>query len=328
MLTYGDTSAAGITRRRRGKHWQYLAADGSRIIEPDEIARLNKLGVPPAYERVWFSPDPAAHLQAIGFDAKGRKQYRYHADFRSARDADKYDHCGGFGAALPNLRAAVERDIAVRGLGRTKVLAAIVRLLDSGHIRVGNDCYAAANESYGATTLLNEHSAVRGDRIKLEYRGKSGKMQRVVIADASLAKIVRRCQDLPGQALFQYLGDDGEPHRIGSGDVNAYIKDAMGDDFSAKHFRTWGASVIAFETIRASDPATLTLKTMLVPVAAALGNTPAISRKSYVHPALIALVSDGRAAELAAARLPRATPYLTGAERGLIAFLGATSATP
>ena len=322
MLTYGDSAAAGITRRRRGRHWHYFTADGARIADAAEIARLNALGVPPAYTRVWFSPDAGAHLQAVGLDAKGRKQYRYHSDFRAARDADKYDRCGGFGAALPRLRAIVERDIAVRGLGRDKVLAAIVRLLDSGHVRVGNDCYARANDSYGATTLLTEHSEVRGQRVKLEYRGKSGKMQRVVIADASLARIVRRCHDLPGQALFQYLDDAGEPHRIGSADVNAYIKAAMGDDFSAKHFRTWGASVIAFQALR--DGAA-TLKEMLVPVAAALGNTPAISRKSYVHPALIEQVAAGRAHDVAAAKLPRPTRYLTAAERGLIAFL-ATSA--
>ena len=184
-----------------------------------------------------------------------------------------------------------------------------------------NDCYARANDSYGATTLLTKHGAVRGDRVTLDYRGKSGKQQRVELTDASLARVVRRCHDLPGQALFQYLGDDGTPHQIGSGDVNAYIKAAMGDDYSAKHFRTWGASVIAFETIRASDPTTLTLKTMLVPVAAALGNTPAISRKSYVHPALIAAVASGETAALSATKLPRPTRYLSAAERGLIAFL-------
>jgi DNA topoisomerase-1 len=318
MLNYVDTGEPGITRRKRGTHWHYFGLDGTRIADPAEVSRLNKLGVPPAYRRVWFSPDPRGHLQAIGYDAKGRKQYRYHEGFRRQREADKYDRCGGFGDALPRLRAVVERDIAAGGLGRDKVLAAVVRLLDSGYVRVGNDVYASENESYGATTLLNEHSEVRGDRVKLEYRGKSGKMQRVVIADASLARIVRRCHDLPGQALFQYVGDDGEPHRIGSADVNAYIKAAMGDDFSAKHFRTWGASVIAFEGIRAGAA---TLKEVLEPVAAALGNTPAISRKSYVHPALIALVNDGRAAEQAGTKLPRPTKYLSAAERGLIAFL-------
>ncbi|MGI4878042.1 MAG: DNA topoisomerase IB [Janthinobacterium lividum] len=323
MLNYTDTSEPGIVRRKRGKHWHYFATDGSRITAKDEIARLNKLGVPPAYARVWYSPDPSGHLQAVGFDAKGRKQYRYHEDFRQQREADKYSRCGGFGEALPGLRAIVERDIAVRGLGRTKVLAAIVRLLDSAYVRVGNDVYASENESYGATTLLAEHSAVRGDKVKLEYRGKSGKMQRVVIADEALAKIVRRCHDLPGQALFQYVGDDGEPHRIGSSDVNAYIREGMGDGFSAKHFRTWGASVIAFTAIRDGAP---TLKAMLEPVAAALGNTPAISRKSYVHPALIALVNDGRTGELVGTKLPRPTRYLSAAERGLIAFLATATA--
>lgn len=328
MLNYSDVGAPGITRRKRGDRWHYFAADGTRITDADEIARLNRLGVPPAYTRVWFSPDPDGHLQAIGYDAKGRKQYRYHADFRAQREDHKYDRCGGFGAALPQLRAQVAIDIAERGLGRAKVLAAVVRLLDHGRVRVGNDAYANENQSYGATTLLTQHSEVRGARVRLEYRGKSGKMQRVVINDAALAKIVRRCHDLPGQALFQYVGDDGEPHRIGSADVNAYIQAAMGTDYSAKHFRTWGASVIAFETIVASSPATLTLKAMLEPVAAALGNTPAISRKSYVHPALIALIADGRTAELAGAKLPRPTKYLSAAERGLIAFLSIERAAP
>ena len=310
MLHYADVCAPGITRRKRGGHWHYFAPDGKRITDPAEIGRLNRLAVPPA--------DPDGHLQAIGYDARGRKQYRYHEAFRAQREGHKYDRCSAFGAALPRLRATVERDIAARGLGRTRILAAVVRLLDSAHVRIGNDVYAAENGSYGATTLRNEHSEVRGSRVKLEYRGKSGKMQRVVVADAALAKIVRRCHDLPGQALFQYVGDDGEPHRIGSADVNAYIRDAMGDDFSAKHFRTWGASVIAFATIRAGAA---TLKEVLAPVAAALGNTPAISRKSYVHPRLIAVVGDGRADEVSRAKLPRPTRYLSAAERGLIEFL-------
>ena len=318
MLTHVDDRSPGITRRKRGKRWHYYTADAQRITDAAETARLNALGVPPAYQRVWFCPDATGHLQAIGYDAKGRKQYRYHAAFREAREAHKYDRCGSFGAALPRLRAAVDRDMGERGLGKDKVVAAVVRLLDQGHVRVGNDCYANENESYGATTLRTAHSAVRGSRVKLEYRGKSGKDQKVVISDAALARVVRRCQDLPGQALFQYVGDDGVPRRIGSGDVNAYIQDHMGEDFSAKHFRTWGASVIAFEAIRGGAA---TLKEVLVPVAAALGNTPAISRKSYVHPALIKVVSDGLGMELAALTLPRSTIWLTAAERGLITFL-------
>ena len=322
MLTHVDDRSPGITRIKRGKHWHYFTSDAQRITDAAEIARLNKLGVPPAYRKVWFCPDASGHLQAIGYDAKGRKQYRYHASFREQREADKYDRCSAFGLALPKLRAAVENDMAAHGLGKTKVVAAVVRLLDEGHVRVGNDCYAADNDSYGATTLLTDHSAVRGARIKLEYRGKSGKEQRVEISDSALAKVVRRCQDLPGQALFQYVGHDREPHRIGSGDVNAYIQAHMGDGFSAKHFRTWGASVIAFEAIRAGAA---TLKEVLVPVAAALGNTPAISRKSYVHPALIAAVNDKRGAELAALKLPRPKHYLTAAERGLIDYLDTTA---
>ncbi|QXQ07735.1 DNA topoisomerase IB [Sphingosinicellaceae bacterium] len=320
MLTYGDTSEPGITRRKRGKHWHYFMPDCIRITAPDEIARLNKLAVPPAYQRVWYSPDPDSHLQAIGYDDRGRRQYRYHPDFRRAQDGQKYDRCVEFGSSLPLVRARVEADMKLSGLPRDKVLAAVVRLLDQGHVRVGNEAYATENKSFGATTLRNRHGAVRGDTVKLDYRGKSGKQQQVSITDKALAKIVRRCQDLPGQALFQYVADDGTPHRIGSAEVNSYIKAAMGDDFSAKHFRTWGASVIAFETlIRTRAP--LTLKAVLEPVAEALGNTPAISRKSYVHPKLLKLVTEGHAFELAGTKLPRSTQWLTGVERGLIGLL-------
>ena len=320
MLNYGDAGEPGMTRRMRGKHWQYFSAEGIRITAPDEIARLNKLAVPPAYRDVWFSPDADSHLQAVGYDDRGRRQYRYHADFRSAQDSEKYATCVQFGNALPLVRARVAADMGLRGLPRDKVLAAIVRLLDQGHIRVGNEAYATENKSFGATTLRNRHGAVRGATVKLDYRGKSGKQQRVSITDAALARIVRRCQDLPGQALFQYQDDDGTPHRVGSSEVNAYIKAAMGEDFSAKHFRTWGASVIAFEAIVRSR-APLTLKMLLEPVAAALGNTPAISRKSYVHPRLLELVTSGKAFDLAGTKLPRTTKWLSAPERGLIGLL-------
>lgn len=320
MLNYCDASEPGIVRKKRGAKWHFFMPEGTRITDADEIARLNKLAVPPAYERVWYSPDPHGHLQAIGYDAKGRRQYRYHAAFREAREGHKYDRCVDFGSSLPLVRARVEADMALPGLPRDKVLAAIVRLLDQGHVRVGNEGYARENKSFGATTLRNRHGAVRGNTVKLDYRGKSGKQQRVAITDKALARIVRRCQDLPGQALFQYLGDDGEPHRIGSSEVNAYIQSAMGEGFSAKHFRTWGASAIAFETlVRTRSP--LTLKAVLEPVAAALGNTPAIARKSYVHPKLLDLVTSGVAFELAGTPLPRATRYLSGVERGLIGLL-------
>jgi len=320
MLNYCDASGPGIVRKKRGTKWHFFMPDGTRITDVVEIARLNKLAVPPAYERVWYSCDPDGHLQAVGYDAKGRKQYRYHTAFREAREGHKYDRCVDFGSSLPQVRARVEADMALPGLPRDKVLAAIVRLLDQGKIRVGNEGYAKENKSFGATTLRNRHGAVRGDTVKLDYRGKSGKQQQVAITDKTLARIVRRCQDLPGQALFQYLGDDGAPHRIGSSEVNAYIQAAMGEGFSAKHFRTWGASVIAFETIvKARAP--LTLKAVLEPVADALGNTPAISRKSYVHPKLLDLVTSGSAFDLAGTTLPRASRYLTGVERGLIGLL-------
>ncbi len=318
-LRYSDPSSPGYSRRKRGRFWQYFDGD-ARITDRAVIDRLNGLGVPPAYKRVWLSPHDNGHLQAIGYDAKGRKQYRYHSAFREKREAAKYDRCVEFGETLPRLRARVERDIALRGLPRDKVVAAVVRLLDRGHVRIGNEGYARDNDSYGATTLRTDHSVVRGSTVRLSYRGKSGKDQDVALNDAALARIVRRCQDLEGQALFQYLGDDGEPRRIGSVDVNAYIQDAMGADFSAKHFRTWGASVIALDTIRAAGGA-LTLKQMLEPVAAALGNTPAISRKSYVHPLLIHLVQKGEGAAAAAAKQPRPTQYLNGTERLLITML-------
>lgn len=320
MLRFVDRRDPGITRRRHRGRWRYLAADGTPVADAAEIARLDALAVPPAYTDVWFCPDADGHLQAVGMDARGRLQYRYHPNFRAAQEAAKYDRCAAFGRALPAVRRRVEADLARPGLPRDKIVAAVVRLLDEGRLRVGNDAYARANRSYGATTLRSGHARVEGGRVRLRYRGKHGKLHEVALADRALARIVRRCQDLPGQHLFQFEGDDGAPHRIGSADVNAYLRDAMGDDFSAKHFRTWGASVIAYETIRAAGGA-LTLAALLEPVSAALGNTPAIARKSYVHPALIEAVRSGSAVALAVAPLPRATRWLTREERGLIGFL-------
>ncbi len=322
-LRYSDPAGPGYTRRRYGKGWRFLDADGRPITDAETVARLMKLGVPPAYRDVWFCPWPNGHLQAVGYDDKGRRQYRYHEDFRARRDQAKYERCSLFGERLPRLRARVEADLALKGLPRDKVVAAVVRLLDRGHVRIGNEGYARANDSYGATTLRTDHSEVKGATVTLSYRGKSGKDQRVRLNDAQLARIVRRCQDLEGQALFQYLDDDGQPHRIGSADVNDYIRAAMGDDFSAKHFRTWGASVIALEAIRDFPDGDISLKLMLQPVADALGNTPAISRKSYVHPLLIAAVRQGRAGDIAALKAPRPTKYLSASERLLIAMLNA-----
>ena len=319
-LAYCDDSQPGITRKKMRHGWGYFDAAGTRITDRDEIDRLNAIGLPPAYRDAWFSPRANTHIQAIGWDEKGRKQYRYHLDFRAKQDSAKYEGCATFGRKLPKLRAKVEADLKLRGVSREKAVAAVVRLLDIGHVRVGNEGYAKANNSFGATTLRNRHAKVAGNTLKLKFRAKSGKERVMTITDKSLSRFVKKCQDLPGQHLFQWLDDEGEPHPVSSSDVNEYIREAMDDEFTAKHFRTWGASVMAFEALVGAD-ADIGLKTMLEPVTEALGNTPAIARKSYVHPLLIALVKDGDQSALRALPLPRATPHLTRAERGLIALL-------
>jgi DNA topoisomerase-1 len=317
-LLYVDDQSPGITRRRRGRYWQYFDADGKRIVDRDEIGRLNAVGLPPAYRDAWYCAKPNGHIQAIGYDDKGRKQYRYHLEFRSRQEAAKYERCADFGRALPKLRKKVEADLAKRRLSRETVAAAVVRLLDIGRIRVGNEAYAQSNKSYGATTLRTRHAKILGRTVKMRFKAKSGVLRELSITDRSLARIVKKCHDLPGQHLFQYVDDEGEPQPITSTDVNDYIRAATGEDFTAKHFRTWSASVIAFEQICACD-GKIGLNAMLQPVAEALGNTPAISRKSYVHPALIEAVKQGRG--LAGLPCPRPAKYLSGAERGLIAFL-------
>lgn len=319
-IVYHDDEEPGITRRKMRFGWAYFDPDGARITDRDEIDRLNAIGLPPAYRDAWFCPDPDGHIQAVGWDEKGRKQYRYHADFRAAREDEKYNLCAAFGRALPKLRERVEADLRQRGHSKEKTIAAIVKLLDIGHLRVGNEIYAKSNKSFGATTLRDRHAKIRGSTLKLQYRAKSGKLKTLTINDGSLARFVKKCQDLPGQKLFQYVDADGSPRPVTSSDVNAYIKEAMGEAFTAKHFRTWGASAIAFEAL-AQAKQDLSLKTLLAPVTERLGNTPAIARKSYVHPALIALVKDGQAAFRAALNLPRSTRWLSRAERGLIAFL-------
>jgi DNA topoisomerase-1 len=324
-LHYVDDQSAGITRRRRGRYWQYFDAKGKRVTDRDEIERLNAIGLPPAYRDAWFCPNPNGHIQAIGYDDKGRKQYRYHAGFRERREAAKYDRCARFGKALPRLRKRVEADLARRSLSRDTVVAAIVRLLDVARIRVGNEAYVQENKSYGATTLRNRHAKVLGRTVKMRFKAKSGVERELSITDGRLSRIVKRCQDLPGQNLFQYVDEEGGAQPVSSTDVNDYIREATGEDFTAKHFRTWSASAIAFEQICGAGEAGIGLNAMLEPVAQALGNTPAISRKSYVHPALIEAVKDAKSGF--GLQCPRATKYLSGAERGLIAFLGSKKRT-
>jgi DNA topoisomerase I len=322
VLRHSSDAEPGITRQRRGRYWAYFDPRGKRITDRDEIDRLNAVGLPPAYADAWFCADPNGHLQATGTDARGRKQYRYHPDYREKRESAKYDGLVQFGKALPRLRRRVERDLKRRKLTRETVLAAIVRLLDAEHIRIGNEEYARANKSFGATTLRSRHLRRKHGKLTMRFAGKHGIVREVNITDTSLKRIVKRCEELPGQMLFQYLNGDGEPKPITSGDVNDYIKDATGGDFTAKHFRTWGASVIAFDQmLKKKEHARISVKTVIEPVAEALGNTPAISRRSYVHPKLLEAVKDDARDPLDGMERPRARQRISSAEIGLLQFL-------
>ena len=323
MLRFTDLSSPGITRKRLRSAWGYFDARGKRITNREEIDRLNAIGLPPAYAEAWFCPHPNGHIQAIGVDARGRRQYRYHPDFRARRDADKYADCGEFGRALPKIRRQVDKDLKRKALDRQRVVAAVVYLLDEEMIRVGSAQYARDNKSYGATTLLSRHVRRKQGRLQMRFAGKHGIIRDVPLTDRRLARVVKRCQELPGQMLFQYVNGDGEPQAVTSADVNDYIREASGGDFTAKHFRTWGASVIAFEQLLAKeDDKRISVATVIEPVAEALGNTPAMSRKSYVHPLLIEAAKDNPRDPLDGMERPRARKWLSSAEVGFLAFLG------
>ena len=314
----------GITRHKIKGKWGYFGTDGKRITDREKIDRLNAIALPPAYVDAWYCPHANGHIQAIGRDAKGRKQYRYHADFRARQDKHKFSETLEFGAALPRLRRKVKADLKSRKLDRDNVLAAVVRLLDKNFIRIGNEQYAKANKSFGVTTLRNRHLKREGNRLSMRFAGKHGIVHEVPITDTNLRRIVGKCQDLPGQHLFQYVAADGSPCPITSADVNQYIRDSSGGDFTAKNFRTWGASVIAFKQLleaHEQEKSRISLKTILEPVAEALGNTPAISRKSYVHPRLIDAARDNPSEPLGAFRRPRARKWLSSEEVGLLEFL-------
>ena len=322
MLRHSSDTEPGITRKRMGRYWAYFDAEGNRVTDRDEIDRLNAVGLPPAYESAWFCADPDGHLQATGVDARGRKQYRYHPKFREKRETAKYEGLLEFGKALPRLRRRVEQDLKRRKLTRETVLAAVVRLLDTEHIRIGNEQYAKQNKSFGATTLRSRHLRRKGQALQMRFTGKHGIVHEMKITDTNLKRICKRCQELPGQMLFQYVNGDGEPKAVTSGDVNDYIKQAAGDDFTAKHFRTWSASVIAFEQmLKKAEHARITVKTVVEPVAEALGNTPAISRKSYVHPALLDAVKADARDPLEGMDRPAGRKRLSSAEVGLLEFL-------
>lgn len=318
-LIYVDDSLPGISRKRSGKGWAYYDAKGARITDAEERTRLNAVALPPAYTDAWFCPAPNGHILATGIDAKGRKQYRYHPDFRAQKEGEKFDGCAEFGSLLPLVRKRVEEDIAGRGLTFERAVASVVRLLDLGAIRIGNEGYAKSNNSFGATTLRQRHAVVKGKTLKLKYRGKHGLEREMTLTDGNLAKLVRKMQDLPGQNLFQYLDDDGEQRSVSSTDVNDYLRETMGADFTAKSFRTWHASVLAYQTL-AEGEGKMPLKELLGTVAEHLGNTPAVTRRSYIHPGVLALV-DAQEDWRKGVKMPRATRYLNRAERAFLEHL-------
>ena len=323
-LRHSNDGEPGYTRKKQGRYWAYFDENGERVTDRDTIDRLNAIALPPAYEHAWFCKDENGHLQATGVDARGRKQYRYHDAFRARRDKKKYSGTLEFGAALPKLRRKVEADLKKRGLCREAVLAAVVRLLDTQYLRIGNEQYARDNKSFGATTIRSRHVRRKGSKLLMRFAGKHGIVHEVPITGSNLRRIVGKCHELPGQHLFQYITEDGEACAVTSADVNDYIREATGGDFTAKNFRTWGASVIAFEQMliaQEQEKARISLKTVLEPVAEALGNTPAISRKSYVHPKVIEAARDRSRNPLSEMQRPRSRKWLSSEEVGLLDFL-------
>jgi DNA topoisomerase-1 len=326
-LRYVDPADPGIRRVRRGNGFSYLDRDGRRLADEDTLGRIRSLAIPPAWEEVWISPSPVGHIQATGRDARGRRQYRYHADWQKVRDETKYKRTIAFARALPKLRRRVTRDLTLSGLPRRKVVAAVVRLLEMTMIRVGNEEYVHENRSFGLTTLRNRHASIRGAGLKLTFRGKSGKQHSVGVRDKRLARVVKACQDLPGQRLFQYVDDEGEPQHIDSDDVNDYLRDAMGSEFSAKDFRTWAGTVLAARAFEAlgDGPATRSALTRAVEeVARELGNTPAVCRRCYIHPEIIDSYLDGSLAQEMTRKASQALEHgrgLRAEERRVLAVL-------
>ena len=330
-LRYVTDRVAGLRRKRSGAGFKYVDADGKTIRDARELKRIRALVIPPAWTDVWICANPSGHLQATGRDARGRKQYRYHPRWRAVRDEAKYDRLPAFAEALPTIRKRVERDLAQTALSFDKVVAAVVSLLEKTLIRVGNEEYARSNRSFGLTTLETAHAKVNGSTMRFRFRGKSGKFHDIALTDARLARIVRRCQDLPGRHLFQYTDDDGAVHDVGSSDVNDYLRNTTGQDFTAKDFRTWSGTVLAAQALYAMSAASSmtaakqNLVSAIDEVAEALGNTRAVCRKCYVHPVVLDRYVDGSLLELPAramARGPRPTgTSLSAAEKAVVALL-------
>ncbi|WKL56151.1 DNA topoisomerase IB [Asticcacaulis sp. ZE23SCel15] len=298
-LRYVSDVKPGFMRRKRGKHFVFFDTEGERIRDEETIARIRKLAIPPAYQRVWICPHANGHIQATGYDARGRKQYRYHADWRAMRDANKFNHILAFAEVLPVIRAQVKADLSRRGLNREKVLACVVSLLEKTLIRVGNDEYARSNQSYGLTTLKDEHVDVTGATIRFQFKGKSGKAWNLKLSDRRLARVINDCAEIDGQELFKYRHEDGSVRDVASGDVNQYLRDITGGEFTAKDFRTWTGTVLAAMALQEYaeyDGEVQAKKNVIAAidrVARSLGNTPAICRKCYVHPEVVSAYMDG-----------------------------------
>ena len=299
-LTYVSDEEPGIRRKKAGKGFTYIGPGGAKVEDEATLKRIRKLAIPPAYTDVWICRKPNGHIQATGRDARGRKQYRYHPDFRAVRESTKYEHMLEFAKSLPAIRQKVAEHMALRGLPREKVLATVVHLLESTLIRVGNDDYAKQNKSYGLTTLKNRHVKVNGSELRFEFKGKSGKVWRLQVKDRRIAKIVRACQDLPGQELFGYVDEDGEHRDVTSSDVNAYLREITGRDITAKDFRTWQGTVLAamalqeFQDFDTKAALKKNVKAAIERVASRLGNTPTICRKCYVHPEVLTAYAEGQ----------------------------------
>jgi DNA topoisomerase-1 len=333
-LHHVDDTGPGLRRLRRGPAaFRYVDAAGRPVRDRETLARIKSLGIPPAWQNVWVCPDPRGHIQATGRDARGRKQYRYHPDWRAVRDGTKYGKMIDFGAALPALRERTERDLGLPGLPRAKVIATVVRLLEGTLIRVGNEEYAKQNGSFGLTTMRDRHVKIDGADLHFRFRGKSGVEHVVDVHDRRLARIVRQCRELPGQELFQYVDAEGQRHSIGSADVNDYLREATGQDFTAKDFRTWAGTVLALmalQELEACDSKAQAKRNVVEAVrhvAARLGNTPSVCRKCYIHPAVLDAYLDGtmlrtlkrRADRALSSRLSRLRPE----EAAVLAFLQA-----
>lgn len=302
-LRYVSDEKPGISRQRRGKNFSYRDAEGQLVHDETTLARIKKLAIPPAWRNVWICPLENGHLQATGWDEKGRKQYRYHERWRAVRDETKYARMMAFGTALPQIRRKVETDLQKPGLPREKVLAAIVKLLEKTAIRVGNEEYARSNKSYGLTTMKNRHASIKGAHLIFKFKGKSGVHHTIDLNDRHLARIVAKTQELPGQDLFEWMDDDGTPHTISSADVNAYLQEVSGEEFTAKDFRTWTGTVLAARALcemQSFDSQAQAKKNVLCAienVANRLGNTPSVCRKCYVHPAVVNSYLEGTLAE-------------------------------